>query len=67
MGVILGVLEVYILIQWIALKVHSDWLMKLRISFAITTLAGFMLKNIVIIAGMNEFKSFFLCFIISLF
>ena len=56
---------VYILIQWIALKVHSDWLMKLRISFAITTLA--VLKNIVIIAGMNEFKSFFLCYIISLF
>lgn len=66
MGVIFVVL-VYILIQWIALKVHSDWLMKLRISFAITTLAGFMLKNIVIIAGMNEFKSFFLCYIISLF
>ena len=64
MGVILVVL-VYILIQWIALKVHSDWLMKLRISFAITTLA--VLKNIVIIAGMNEFKSFFLCYIISLF
>ena len=38
--------------QWIALKAHSDWLLKLRISFAIhlrTTCTGFASKTVVIV------------------
>ena len=38
---------------------HSDWLLKLRISFAIhfrVTRARFVPKNILIVAGINEFK-----------
>lgn len=52
----------YTLIQWIALEVHSDWLFKIRISFAIhlrATCAGFAPKNILFIEGMKEFKSSF--------
>ena len=39
----------YILKQWIALKARSDWLLNLRISFAIhlrATRVGFALENI---------------------
>ena len=46
--------------QWIALKAHSDWLLKLRISFAIhlrTTCTGFASKTVVIVAGIKELKS----------
>ena len=46
--------------QWIALKAHSDWLLKLRISFAIhlrTTCTGFASKSVVIVAGIKELKS----------
>ena len=48
--------------QWIALKVYSDWLLKLRIFFAIyirATRAGFVAENIVIVAGINELISSF--------
>ena len=50
--------------QWIALKAHSDWLLKLRISFAIhlrTTCTGFAPKTVVIVAGIKELKITFLC------
>ena len=46
--------------QWIALKTHSDWLLKLRISFAIhlrATCTGFAPKTVVIVAGIKELKS----------
>ena len=46
--------------QWIALKAHSDWLLKLRISFAIhlrTTSTGFAPKTVLIVAGIKELKS----------
>lgn len=45
--------------QWIALNARSDWVLKLRISFDIhfqATRAGFALENILIVAGINEFK-----------
>ena len=48
--------------QWIALKVYSDWLLKLRIFFAIylrATRAEFAAENIVIVAGINELISSF--------
>ena len=49
--------------QWIALKAHSDWLLKLRISFAIhlrATCTGFVPTTVVIVAGIKELKSPFL-------
>ena len=46
--------------QWIALKAHSDWLLKLRISFAIhlrATCTEFAPKTVVIVAGIKALKS----------
>ena len=46
---------------------HSDWLIKLQISFAIhlrATPVGFVPENIVIVAGIYELKSSF-CDILS--
>ena len=57
----------YILRQWIALKVFSDWLLKLQISFAIhlqATHTGFAPENILTVAGLKETKSSF-CVILS--
>ena len=57
----------YILRQWIALKVFSDWLLKLQISFAIhlqVTHTGFAPENILTVAGLKETKSSF-CVILS--
>ena len=53
--------------QWIALNACADWLLKLRISFAIdlrATGAEFAPENLVIFAGINELKSSF-CAILS--
>ena len=52
----------YILKQWMALEARSDWLLNLRLSFAIhlrSTCAGFAPENIMIVAGINELKSSF--------
>ena len=49
-------------VQWIALKVHSDWLLKLWLFFAIyleATCTGIYAQNIVIVAGINESNSSF--------
>ena len=57
----------YILKQWIALKGHYDWPVKLRISFAIhlrATRERFAPVNIVIIARTNQLKSSF-CAVLS--
>lgn len=51
-----------ILKEWIVLKAHSEWLLRLQVSFAIqlqATLAKFVLRNVVIIMAVNEIKSFF--------
>ena len=53
--------------KWIALNAHADWLFKLRISFAIhlgAIRAEFAPENVVIFAGINEFKSYF-CAVLS--
>ena len=45
-----------------SLKAHSDWLLKLRISFAIhlrATCTGFAPKTVVIVAGIKKLKSAF--------
>ena len=52
----------YIPKEWIALKARADWLLKLRISFAIhlrAICAQFAPENVVIFAGINELKSSF--------
>ena len=57
-----GIQFKYILNQRITSKAHSDWLLKLRISFAINlwaTRAGFVPKNIVIVTRTIELKSSF--------
>ena len=53
--------------QWIMLKAHSDWLLKLQISFAIHLWAihiGFAPKILQSFAGIDEYKSSF-CAILS--
>ena len=53
--------------QWIALNARSDWVLKLRISFAIYIQTMCAELTPVIFAGINELKLSFLCCIISLF
>lgn len=49
------------------LKAHSEWLLRLQVSFAIqlqVTLAKFVLPNVVIIMAVNGIKSFLvLCYL----
>ena len=57
----------YIPKQWIALNARADWLLKLRIPFAIHLRAirsQIAPENVVIFAGINELKSS-LCAILS--
>ena len=50
-------------------RVCSDWLLKLSVFyFTPEELAqNLRLKNIVIVAGINDMKLFFFCYVISLF
>ena len=54
-----------------ALKMHSDWLLKHWISFAVhlrATCSGFAPENIVIVARINELKTIFLsCIILTVY
>ena len=52
------------------MNARSDLLLKFQISFAIhlrAIRADFAPEKVVIFAGINELKSYFLCYIISLF
>ena len=56
------IISYYKLKQWIASKACSDWLLKLRISFAIhlrATRVWFVPENIVIVIRMDDSKSSF--------
>ena len=58
----------YILKRWIGLKACFDWLLKLQ-SFCPIHLCAFTqvicAQYIVIVAGINELKSFFVCAILQ--
>ena len=54
------------LTKWIAFQVHSDWLLKIRISFAFQLQAirtGFILETIAVVRG-KELNSYF-CTLLS--
>ena len=54
------------LTKWIAFQVHSDWLLKIRISFAFRLQAirtGFILETIAVVRG-KELNSYF-CTLLS--
>ena len=56
---------IHVLKQWIALNGCADWLLKLRISFAIHLRAirvEFAPENVVIFAGINELNHLFMLY-----